>query len=144
MAKGMVFKGTLNGTSPIYRTFKVAASQTIKSGDIVVLDTGEAKIGADAPDAGTVLGVSNTSIVTGSTVTAADVILIDINPASIYEASYGGTGTPVIGAKYDIKETSYSFDVEDTTGGFIQVIGNINATKKTADVMLCNRVIGVA
>ena len=141
MARRLVFKGSLNGTSPIYRYFPVNNNQTIYAGDIVILDTGKASIGADAATA--VLGVSNTDIVT-TTAAATDIIAVDINPASIYEISYTGTGTPAIGTKYDMGTAAYEFDVADTNGGYIQVVGNVDTTAKTADVILCNRVFGMA
>lgn len=141
MARRLVFKGSLNGTSPIYRYFPVNDSQTIYAGDIVILSNGKASIGADAATA--VLGVSNTDIVT-TTAAATDIIAVDINPASIYEISYTGTGTPVIGTKYDMGTAAYEFDVADTTNGYIQVVGNIDTTNKVADVILCNRVFGMA
>lgn len=141
MARRLVFKGSLNGTSPIYRYFPVNDSQTIYAGDIVILSNGKASIGADAATA--VLGVSNTDIVT-TTAAATDIIAVDINPASIYEISYTGTGTPAIGTKYDMGTAAYEFDVADTTDGYIQVVGNIDTTNKVADVILCNRVFGMA
>lgn len=141
MARRLVFKGSLNGTSPIYRYFPVNDSQTIYAGDIVILSNGKASIGADAATA--VLGVSNTDIVT-TTAAATDIIAVDINPASIYEISYTGTGTPAIGTKYDMGTAAYEFDVADTNGGYIQVVGNIDTTNKVADVILCSRVFGMA
>ena len=140
MARRLVYKGSLNGTAPIYREYPVNANQTINEGDIVVLDTGKASIAADAPAAGTVLGVSNTSIVTGATPGASDVIKVDINPHSIYEATYIGSATPTIGAKYDLGTVAYQFDADNTTDGFIQVVGNVDTTNKKADVIIGNRV----
>jgi hypothetical protein len=143
MAKRLVYKGSLDGSSPIYKEFPVNNTQTIHAGDIVVLATNKASIAADAAAAGTVLGVSATDIVT-TTATAADVIKIDINPMSIYNATYEGAGTVAIGDKYDMATAAYTFDSADTTGGYIQVVGNIDTTAKTADVILCNRVFGMA
>jgi len=143
MAKRLVYKGSLNGTAPVYRYFPVNNSQTIHAGDIVVLSSNKVSIAADAAAVGTVLGVSNTDIVT-TTATAKDVIAVDINPASIYEMAYEGTGTPAIGNKYDLGTAAYTFDVTDTTGGYIQVVGNVDTTNKIADVILCNRVFGMA
>lgn len=140
MVKRAVYRGSLNGTGQILRRFPVNASQTIKRGDIVVLATAKASIAADAAAAGTVLGVSDTDIVTGGAPTAADDIFIDVNPASIYRMSYTGSATPAIGAKYDMGAAAYQFDSDDTTGGYIQVVGNVDTTAKEADVILCNRV----
>jgi hypothetical protein len=143
MARRFIYKGSLDGSAPIYREFPVNNTQTIYTGDIVVLATNKASIAADAAAAGTVLGVSATDIVT-TTATAADKIKVDINPMSIYNAVYEGAGTVAIGDKYDIGTAAYTFDSADVTGGFIQVVGNIDTTAKTADVMLCGRVFGQA
>jgi len=137
------YKGSLDGSSPVYRFFPVNDSQTIYPGDIVVLSSNKASIAADAASTGTVLGVSNTSIVT-TTATASDIIAVDINPMSIYEMSYTGAGTVAIGNKYDMGAAAYQFDSADTTGGYIQVVGNIDTTNKIADVILNNRVFGMA
>lgn len=140
MPRRLVYKGSLNGTGQILREFPVAASQTIKRGDIVVLDTGKVKIAGDAASAGTVVGVADSDIVTGAQVSAADVILVDINPASIFRAPYTGSATPAIGVKYDLGAAAYEFDADDSTGGFIQVVGNVDTVAKEADVLICNRV----
>lgn len=143
MARRLVYKGSLNGTGQVYKEFPVNDSQTIYEGDIVVLATNKASIAADAAAAGTVLGVSGTDIVT-TTATASDVIKIDVNPASIYEAVYIGTATPAIGDKHDMGAAAYQLDADDTTGGYIQVVGNIDTTNKLVDVILTNRVFGIA
>lgn len=143
MAKRLKYKGSLDGSAPIYRYFPVNDSQTIYEGDIVQLSSNKASIGADALGAGTVLGVSNTEIVT-TTATDADLIAVDVNPMSIYESDYTGSATPAIGNKYDMGAAAYQFDSDDTTGGYIQIVGNVDTTKKCADVILCNRVFGMA
>ncbi|RAV22208.1 hypothetical protein [Paenibacillus contaminans] len=143
MARRLVLKGSLNGTDQILREFPVGDSQNIKRGDIVVLTSNKAVIAADAAAAGTVLGVSDTDIVT-TTATAADVIKVDINPASIYRAAYIGAATPAIGNKYDMGGAAYQFDADDTTGGWIQVVGNVDTAAKEADIILTNRVFGIA
>ncbi len=139
MAKRMVYKGSLNGTAPVYQYFPVTDGQTIYAGDIVALDSGTMVLAADAAAAGTVMGVSNTTVIAASS----DVIAVDINPASIYEAAYIGA-SPSIGLKYDMGTAAYKFDGDDVTGGYIQVVGNIDTVAKKADVILCNRVFGLA
>lgn len=139
MTRRLVYRGSLNGTGQILKPFPVAANQTIHRGDIVVLDTGKVKIAADAASAGTVVGVSDSDIVTGGAPTADDVILVDVNPASIFRSSYIGSATPAIGVKYDMGAAAYQFDSDDTTGGYIQVIGNVDTVAKEADVLICNR-----
>jgi hypothetical protein len=39
---------------------------------------------------------------------------------------------------------AYQFDSDDTSGGYIQVVGNVDSTNKFADVILTNRVFGIA
>lgn len=141
MAKRLIYKGSLDGSSPIYREFPVNDNQTIYAGDITILSSAKASIGTDAATA--VLGVSDRSIVT-TTATAADTITVDINPMSIYRIGYTGTATPAIGAKYDMGAAAYQADSDDTTGGYIQCIGNVNTTTKEFDCILCARVFGMA
>lgn len=140
----LVYQGSLNGTGQIFREYQVNINQTITRGDYVILSSNKASIGTDAPAANTVLGVSNTDIVTGGTVTAADVIKVDINPASIYRSHYIGTGTVAVGTLFDMGAAAYEFDSDDTTGGFIQVVDHeIDTTLKEANVLLTSRVFGV-
>lgn len=139
MAKRLVRKGSLNG----YREFPVNDSQTIYKGDIVVLTSNKVSLAADAAAAGTVLGVAAENIVT-TTATASDLIKVDIDPKAIYRMTYTGTASPAIGNKYDVGTAANTFDSDDTTGGFIQVVGGVDTTNKKADVILCNRVFGMA
>ena len=148
MAKRLYAVGSLNGTSPIYKKILVNDTQTIYKGDIIVLDTGKASIAADAASAGTVLGVAAEDIVT-TTADSDDYIMYDANPATIYRAAFDGTGTPVIGTKYDMYTAAYVMDVADTTGGYIQVVGEFDGSPYDSDndlvnVILCNRVFGMA
>lgn len=144
MTRRIVYRSSLNGTGQILREFPVNASQTIERGDIVVLATNKASIAADAAAAGTVLGVSDTDIETTASPAATDVIKVDVNPASIYRMKYTGAGTVAIGNKYDLSTAAYAFDSADTTDGWIQVVGNIDTDAMEADVILCNRVFGMA
>jgi len=90
-----------------------------------------------------VLGVGNTGIVT-TTAGDTDIVAIDVNPASIYEMTYSGSATPAIGAKYDFATAPYTLDADDTTDGFLQVVGYPDTTNLKVDVILCNRVFGMA
>lgn len=140
MALRAKFKGSVDGSAPILREFLVNNTQTIVAGDIVVLSTGKASIAADAAGAGTVIGISHSSIVT-TTATDDDIILVDVNPNSIYRMGYIGAN-PTVGTKYDMGAAAYQFDGDDSTGGYIQVVGNVDTTNKFADVILANRVFG--
>jgi len=144
VTRRMVYRGSLNGTGQILREFPVNASQTIERGDIVVLSSAKASIAGDAAAAGTVLGVSDTDIVTTASPATTDVIKVDVNPASIYRMKFSGSATPAIGAKYDLATAAYIFDTDDTTDGYIQVVGNVDTDADEADVILCNRVFGMA
>ena len=143
MAQRLKYKGSLNGTSPIYRYYLVNDSQTLYAGDIVVFSTNKISAAADAAGAGTVVGVCNTDIVT-TTATDTDIVAVDVNPASIYEIVYSGSATPAIGSKYDFATAPYTLDSDDTTGGFIQVVGYPDTTHSTVDVIITNRAFGLA
>ena len=149
MARRLKYKGSLDGSGPIYKEFQVNNSQTIYAGDIVVLSSNKASIAADAASAGTVLGVSATDIVT-TTAAATDIIKVDVNPMSIYECAYTGTASSIaVGNKYDMGAAAYQLDADDTTGGYMQVVPQAdgsayNSTEGTVDVILCNRVYGMA
>jgi len=142
-----VYKGSLNGTSPILKPFQVNDTQTIYQGDIVVLATNKASIAADAAAAGTVIGVSATDIVT-ATAAATDIIYVDVNPASIYEMAYVTTA-PAVGNKYDMGTAAYTVDGADTTDGWLQIVPwddgtGADTTNLLCNVILCNRVYGMA
>jgi len=131
-------KGSLDGSAPILKPFPVNDNMTITAMSLVVLSSAKASVAADAAGAGTVLGVAHNAITT-TTATAADLVYVDVNPASIYNMTHTGSATPAIGAKYDFYDKD-TFDSDDTTGGYIQVVGNV--TTNEADVILINRVYG--
>lgn len=130
-------KGSTNSTEAQLRQFPVANNQTIKKGDPLVLSSGKvAKAGA-AVTAG-FLGFAVEAITT-TTATADDVILVDINPASIYEMKYvGTTKTSVavtdIGSAFDFKPASDAIDLDDVTDAYFIVLGYDNE-KETVDVI---------
>lgn len=99
--------------------------------------------------AGTVIGVANADIVT-TTAGADDIIPVDINPASIYEAPYNGSLTSVaVGDALDMYTAAYKVNAEDENGGYFQVLpqpdGSVaNTTKGTVDVLLKGRLYGVS
>ncbi len=138
------YKGSLNGTAPIYKKILVGDSQTLKQGYAVVLTSNKAVAAADSAAAGTVLGIINNDITTGVSAGDDDFGYVDENPSSIYNVPYDGSATPAIGAKYNFHSsgTPYTLDSDDTTTAVLQVIGYPNTTAKTVDVILCNRVFG--
>ena len=151
MARRLVYKGSLNGTGPVFRNFPVNSNQTIYAGDVVILSSGKASILADDVNEtpGSILGVSNTDIAT-TTAGADDIIAVDINPASIYEAPYNGDLANVaVGDTLDMHTAGYIVDTTDETTGCFQVLPqpdgtNANTVKGTMDVLLTGRVYGMA
>jgi hypothetical protein len=143
MARRLVYKGSLNGTAPIYREYKVNDSQTLYQGDVVVFSSNKISAAADEASAGTVAGVCASPITT-TTATDSDVVKVDINPASIYEIVYDGTATPAIGTKYDFDTAPYTLDSDDSSSGFLQVVGYPDTDNSVVDIILCNRAFGMA
>ena len=142
------YKGSLNGTGPVLKNFPVGDSQTIYAGDVVVLSSGKAVIAAAEATAGTVIGVSNTDIVTTSA-GATDVIKVDVNPASIYEAPYDGSLDNVAIGDPRYENAAYIVNAADENGGYFQVVpqpdGSVaNTTAGTIDVLLKGRLYGMS
>jgi hypothetical protein len=140
----MVYKGSNDGSSPIYRKVPANISQTFVKGSIVVKTTGKASAAADAATAGTVWGIAAEDFTTGGAVTAADVLLIDVNPNSIYEMPHNTTGTKTTLTNEDIGKTfdlinAYTADLDDTTGGFVECVG-FSSERKTIFAQIKGRV----
>lgn len=136
----MVYRGSLDGSSPIYKQVPVNASQTIYKGSIVVKSSGKASVAADAASAGTVWGVAAEDITTGASVDADDVVMIDVNPNSIYEMPHNTTGTKTsltnedIGKVFDLLGNAYTADLDDTTGGFLECVGYTDRNTMIAQI----------
>ncbi|PWV90258.1 hypothetical protein DFQ01_14434 [Paenibacillus cellulosilyticus] len=148
MVRRMVYHGSNNGTSPIYRQVPVNASQTIVKGSIVVKTSGKASVAGQAAAAGTVWGVAAEAKTTGGSVTASDVVTIDVNPDSIYEIPFatGGTKTSFtasdIGTVFDLGSNAYTLNPDDTTGGYLEVTGLPtpgSTTRNTVFALIKNR-----
>lgn len=145
MARRGVYKGSTDGSGPILKQFPVNASQTILAGSVVVLATGKASVAAAAAAAGTVLGVAYQDYTTGGSVTAADVIKVDINPNSIYEFPYSGSTKTSLtdsdkGTQFDLGANAFTVNLDDTTGGYFMCVG-YNNTRKTIDANIQHRVM---
>lgn len=145
MARRMVYRGSNDGSSPIYRKVPVNASQVILKGSIVVKATGKASVGAAAAAAGTVWGIAAEDVTTGGAVTAADVVLIDVNPNSIYEMPHNTTGTKTtltnedIGTLFDLGANAYTANLDDTTDAFLECVG-FSSERSTISVQVKGRV----
>jgi len=127
----------LNGGTQIPYEFALNDSQTITVGELCILSGAKLSTAGDAAAAGTVAGVAMKAITT-TTAAATDIIPVDINPQMVYRASYSGSATPAIGTAYDNYD-GLSFDSDDSTDGYIMVVGNVDSTGKYADVMISNR-----
>ncbi len=136
------FKGSLNGTSPIYKKVLVGDSQTLKQGDVVVLSSNKVVAAANSAATGTVYGVINNDITTGVSAGDDDFGYVDVNPSSIYEIPYAGSATPAIGTKYNFTTAPRTLNSDNTTTAILQVIGYPDTTNKVVDIVLCNRVFG--
>lgn len=117
--------------------FPVGDNQTIARDDIVVFSNGKLAAGADAAAAGSVAGFALEGIVT-TTATAADVIAVDVDPQAVRRFAYDGTGAPVVGVAYDL-DSAHAVDTDDTTGGYVVCVGNVDTTNKKADFALAGR-----
>lgn len=147
MTRRAVYKGSTNGTSAILKQFPVAANQTIKAGMVLVEPTGAGgpvSLAAAAAAAGTVIGIAYQDYTTGASVTAADVIKVDVNPGSIYEFPYSGTTKTSLtdsdkGTIFDLGANAYTVNLDDTVGGYFLCTGYDN-NRKTIDALLLHRV----
>lgn len=129
------FVRALDGGAQMPMSFLVNDTQTIVRGSVLAISSGKVSLAADAAAAGTIAGVAMEAITT-TTATAASIILVDVNPNSVYNMPHTGTATPAIGVAYDWYSDS-NFDSDDSTGGYFMVIGNVTTT--AADVMIGNR-----
>jgi len=146
MTQRMVYAGSLDGSQPIYKEVPVNTSQTIMKGSIVVKATGKASVAAAAAAAGTVWGVAAMDYTSGGSVTAADLVKIDVNPNSVYEMPHNTAGTKTsltaedIGKVFDLGSNSYTVNLDDTTGGYIELVGLVDNKPNRGKVLLKNRV----
>lgn len=142
--KRMVFKGSNDTSSPIYRNVPVAASQTIVKGSIVLKKTGKATSAtAAATSADEVWGVAAAGITTGGSVGDDDMVLIDVNPNSIYEMPHtDGTKKTVtnsdIGKAFGLSN-AFTADLDNTTDGLLECVG-FSSDRKTIAVQIKGRV----
>jgi hypothetical protein len=119
--------------------FPVNANQTITKGMVVVFSSGKVSAGADAATAGTIAGVAMEAVTTGAAVTADDTVTVDVNPFSVFKAPFIGSATPELGTAYDFGASATEFDADDTNGGSVIPIADINTTDDTAEVIIANR-----
>lgn len=129
----------LLGFGQVPQPFLVNDNQTIVIGTPLAISGGKVSVAADAAAAKTLAGFAMEAITT-TTATAADEILVDVNPFSVYNMGFTGSATPAVGVAYDFASDGV-FDADDTTGGYFMVVGNVDTTADTADVVMINRFI---
>lgn len=120
----------------------VAASQTIKQGDLVQINATSRKAEAAVAASATLLGIAEHDITTTGTVTDADNLLVTPLRDRVIRIAYVGTTkttlveTDLYATKFDLSDKK-TLNLDDTTGGMLLVLA-YNNTKKTADVVVIN------
>lgn len=147
MATYMKRAGSLDGSPAILHDWPVNASQTVVAGSIVVLNTSKLDVAADAASAGTVAGVAQDALTTGTSVDADDTVRVDVNPNSIYWMYYTGSSKTSltdedIGKKFDLDD-AYTIDLDDTTGGFCMYVGGDDTVNDMCKVQILGMVQNV-
>jgi hypothetical protein len=129
----------LIGFGAVPKRYAVNDNQTIVIGSPLVFSGGKLSLAADAAAVTTVAGFAMEAITT-TTAAATDIIAVDVNPFSVYNMPYLGSATPAVGVAYDWYSDGV-FDSDDSTGGIFMVVGNVDTTASTADVVMLNRFI---
>ena len=137
MAAKVQYIMSLDGSQPNEVMLKIAASQTIVAGDLLVISSGKgAKAGAAAT---LVFGIALADITTGSSVADTDEIpVLMLNEKSVIRVAYTGTALSsanLWATAYDITAAQV-LDTADTTGGFLLPVALPNTTKVTQDVIV--------
>lgn len=139
--QGFKYRRNLNGGDRVIIDFPSAPATEIPAGGIVVVSSGLAIGGAAAAGAGTVLGVAEEAKVAGQTT-----VKVDVTPKAVFEVGYIGTTKTSLGAAdlwgtlFNLAAESQEINLDDTTGGYFKVVGYNNA-KKTAEVLILNRIV---
>lgn len=144
MAFDFEYKRSLDHSQPMVEKVHVAASQTIKAGMLLAISSGLAAKAAAGASA--VLGIALADITTASSVGDDDQIpVLILNSKSVIRCKYTGSSKESLaaadkfGTAFDIAVDGTSgvqtLNLDDTTDGFLKVVG-YNNTAKTADVVV--------
>ena len=123
--------------------FNVAASQTIVTGDFVQINATSGLLEAAAAASTTIIGIANSDITTGGSVTDADNIPVVLAKNSVIRMNFTDAGTKKTFTQADLYTKSYDLsnkttvNPDDTTGGMMQIVAFDN-TKLTVDVVVLN------
>lgn len=122
---GAVYKYDLGGANsvPVVAQFPIAASQTLKVGDVVVLTSGQVAKGGNGT--GRVLGVMAQDSTSASAGTLVNVYVARPNFVWLMVASADATSHVLAARTYDLTSAQL-VNVADTTGGclLIQKLGS--------------------
>lgn len=145
MPKNCKYLYSLDGSQPNEVVLAIAASQTIKSGDLVCIASG---LGAKASSSvhTAVFGIALEDITTGSSVDGSEKIpVLMLNHKSVFRVVYDpGTKTSLaaadkFGTAFDVDD-GQELNLDDTTNGFLLVV-NYDNTAATADVLVKSSVL---
>lgn len=131
--------GTGNN-NPDIENFDVDASQTIKAGNFVVVASGLLQ-NAAAATTGEIVGLANFALTNGTSATTTKNYPVVLAKNSVIRMNFTNAGTKKTFATADLYGSSYglsdavTLNPDDTTGGFLQVVGFDN-TKLTVDVVV--------
>ena len=126
--------------NPDIEYFDVDASQTITTGNFVVVASGLAQNAASSTT-GEVVGLANATLSNGASATTTKDFPVVLAKNSVIRMNFTDAGTKktfatadLYGALYGLSD-AVTLNPDDTTGGFLQVVGFDN-TKKTVDVVV--------
>ena len=124
---------------PVHIRWRVAASQTIKEGDLVELDATSRYLKPASASSTTLVGIALESITTGAQVSPQDAIKVLPLTGIVVRMSYAGSSKPTL-ADSDLATTLFNLsdattiDLDNTTNGMCSVVAYDN-TRKPADVI---------
>lgn len=123
---------TISGyNEPIAKEWRVAASKTIKEGDIVELDATSRYLQPASAGSETIVGVALESITTGAQVTPKDKIKIIPATGCVFRVKFTGSvkttlaDTDLATTQFDLADAQ-TIDLDDTTDGMCRVVGYDN------------------
>jgi hypothetical protein len=128
--------------NPDVENFDVTASASIVTGNFVVATSG-LLANAVSGTTGTIVGLANFTLANGGSATTTKNYPVVLAKGSVIRMNFTNAGTKKTFAVTDLYGTSFglsdavTLNPDDTTGGFLQVIGYDN-TKLTVDVVVTN------
>ncbi|MBY9081203.1 hypothetical protein KIH86_23940 [Paenibacillus sp. HN-1] len=128
--------------NPDIETFDVTASASITAGNFVVATSG-LLANAVAATTGTIVGLSNFTLANGGSATTTKNYPVVLAKNAVIRMNFTNAGTKKTFTAADLYGTQFglsdavTLNPDDTTGGFLQVVGYDN-TKLTVDVVVAS------